>query len=1419
MKFAYTLVFLLVQVSLLSQNIDKIYDGAVSDYYSFRYNQAISGLEQANTYYQQQGNVKSIVKTQYFLCMSHFELGNTSEALGYLFDGSDLAIAQYGEESPEAASFYIGYGKYYHLKESYDTAKMFYKAALDLIEEQREPIQYGEIYANLGYTCDYYPQFDSAVLFYQKAAAIMEATLGTYHPYTDWIYASIPYVASQSGNYQAEVEAAEKSLQIKIKLWGQGSEEHLNALVAMAIACEHSGDVLRQKEYFELSLPLTASLFGMGSPEYATRLTQLGNAYSALQRLDEAVSYNQQAYELRKKLLGDKHEETLSLLRNIGNVYFDAGRYRDALVYYQQNLDRQIKIHGKKSQKLIQPYEDLAQVHENTGNWTQAEVFYLLAKTLKEEGAQEKLASSYISLARIASVKSQHEEALNLLDEALLANLKHNQGSRSTESFIKNNIGAVYQSTGQYKRALEYLEESLNVRVELFGEHSKEAAQTMSGMANAYFSLGKYKSSETLYTRIIKIKELEYGPDHPQVASSLVNLANVKSGMGAHQQAFDDLRRAEVIHLNANGENSPALVSVYHNLAITCSTLARFEEAMNYSAKHKTLSSAPYGARSEQMASHLNTQGMIRHDMGYTNEAFELYRQAMAIYERAHPQGSLDLAAVYNNMGIAFLDYQEYAQAGDYLQEALRLYKEYLGSDHVDILTTQMNLGLVAYGRSNYQKAIEIFQNTLFMGQNSGVLDSLNQATVYQNLGVAQSAANQKMPALESFRKSLTIREASLGTNNVLVADMLINIGNILMDAGQLLEAGVRFEEAESIYLDLGNAASPVSLTKLYLSLSHLSAQKPDLKMAMAYADKAILANRELNEEIANRVLYFIAQVQKVDYCYLEYLATKNPSYLQQSSELLTLANDELGLAEDEILSEEDRVEFGVWKSLLTNVGIKNAMARYHLTGQPELLQEALYYAERSKANVLVNSLNESRVKAFAGIDQSLVNREKELKITIQRLDEEVFKLTGNALGAARREALQQQLFGLKREYEASIARLRSNPRYRQLSGDMDIISLEEIRNELLSDGEAIVEFAASDSVLHTFLVTKDHFQVFTKSYEERFDQMITAMRNAIVFKSRGAFEYISGELYRLTLLDVEQYLDSVGVDISTLTIVPEGPLNYFPFESLWRDGKYLIEDYDVQYSYSLTLSKLLRQGGDSPNQSLLAFAPVFSDPSINTLTKGAKEVFVASRAVATDEMRGFSANGEFINSLPGTKSEVEAIDLMMGVEGYVSEILVYEEAKEEVIKSGILKDYKYIHFATHGFVNEANPEFSGIFMSQNAASTEDCILFTSEIYNLEMNADLVTLSACETGLGKFASGEGIVGLTRAFLYAGAKNLLVSQWKVSDESTARLMVDFYKNVLSGKDKASALREAKLALIKDPVFDQPYYWAPFVLVGE
>ena len=1401
LKFLFLVVFSLVISFANSQ--DKNFEKAIDDYYNFQYSRVINGFKSFLNRQDLQG-----IKANYYTSMSYYEHGYSSEGLNYAIQASNTAVELFGENANEAAYGYIGYGKFYHEKQSYDTAELFYRAALELINGSDQKVR-GEIYCNLAYTLDYNGIYDSALIYYKKAADIMEVELGVIHPYTDWIYESIPYVAQHSAQYHEQVNASLKSLQIKKELWGEDSENYVLALRAVAVAYEWLEDFHKMDSYAQKLLTYGKRFYGLSSLEYADYLKIAGSAKQGLLEYSNAINYFLTSWELKEDLIGKASESTLVSLDALADAHYNSGDYANALKFYEQYLSNIKKSKEKGLQ--IEKMEDVAQCLEQLSRYDEAELKYRAAMDLKYSGYENQLPHSYIALARIEEAKQQYSEAQELLNKAIVTNNQYNNSNQETYAFILNNRGILLHHQNHFDEAITSFNKSLEIRERLFGNNSREYAQTCNGLGNTYHLVGNNKSAISYFQRTYKIEIAEYGGNHPTVAATLVNMANCYSDQGQYIKANSLLEDAEKILEGFT--KGHVIESVYSNQAINLIELAQFEAAETYVMKHHDLIDHLYGKESVNMAMNNNLEAMILHEKGDTETALTLYENSLDLLRRFEMIGSLDYASVLNNIGVANLDYQAYSIAQDYLKQSLLIYEKILPKGHQEILTTKMNLALVEDGKRNYQNAINIYEE-LLDSFKLGNLDSINVGTIYQNLAISQYMLGLTDQSISSTSKALSLLVPTLGGNNLRVAGLKNNLANRLIDKKLWSDAATAFSDALNIY-KINHFEDGIA--HVYLGMAALQATKGNHSEAISYTNE-IIKLQESSEQGIKPVLVFNAHVAKVDALYQLYLGDGSLSNLKESTAHVKDADNWLTLAEQSVMSEEDRVQFSVFKSLLTIIGVKSAVAMYHETGDDGFLNQAFYYAEKSKSNVLVQSIQSSDVRSMKGIDQNLLRKEREVRTNIEKLEQEVFKLNGKEDQKEMMQMLSSRLFDQKRIYQETITQLKDNPSYRQLNGAMEIASIEKIQDRL-SENEAVIEYAPGDSTLFIFIISNSDVAVFSKSYDEKFDGLVTALRNAIIFKSDAAFDYVSEKLYQLTLADVETYFSEKNLSIDKLTIVPEGPFNYFPFESLRRNGQYLIEDYAIDYSYSMTLSLILDDRESLVNGQLLAFAPVFSDQSTNRLTAGALDVFEASRSISTDEVRGFSVNGEFITPLPGTMEEVESLDILANSKGSKAETLVFDEAKEEVIKSGKLKDYQFIHFATHGFVNEAKPAYSGIFLSQNSSSDEDCVLFASEIYNLELNADLITLSACETGLGRFADGEGIVGLTRAFFYAGANNLMVSQWQVNDASTAKLMVDVYDGLFSGQSKSDALRNAKLKLIQSEEFNQPYYWAPFVLVGE
>jgi CHAT domain-containing protein len=353
------------------------------------------------------------------------------------------------------------------------------------------------------------------------------------------------------------------------------------------------------------------------------------------------------------------------------------------------------------------------------------------------------------------------------------------------------------------------------------------------------------------------------------------------------------------------------------------------------------------------------------------------------------------------------------------------------------------------------------------------------------------------------------------------------------------------------------------------------------------------------------------------------------------------------------------------------------------------------------------------------------------------------------------------------------------------------------------------------------------------KDIEEQVDAYRKVLRDPVsaltVTRSLVEINRAGAKLFRSVFEPIQTAVGSAR----RLIIVPDGALEYLPFEALVVGStraasgetrpSYLADRTAIVYGPSASaLVAVQAMNGEpaAPGKMLAAFGDPLtnvSGPARQLATAPAHEP--ASPARAESPADAYAARGFSLTRLPYTRTEVLAISNLFPESQ--RQIYLGAAAREETVKAARLGDYRFIHFATHGFLDETKPGRSGILLSRVSPSKEDGILQIGEIMRLKLNADLVTLSACSTGLGKLVSGEGILGLTRSIFYAGARNVAVSLWNVNDSATATLMADFYRNLKQGLTKDEALRQAKLALLHGPqrLWQHPYYWAAFIIEGE
>lgn len=1407
-------VFNIVYLNGFSQT--KVFEQAFDAYYNYEYSKSISLFNQAKTELNDQ---KLILKADAFIAISNIYLGEYGKAITGLNNGFTKSTNLYGESSLTISDFYTGFGKYYEILEVYDTALIFNSAAMGLkqIYLPEDHLDFLDVYVNMGIAYDYSGSYDSAIVYYQKGLDVTVKKLGENHPYAEYLYNDMGVVYGFMEEHANALLMAQKALKVRSNLYGENSAEIAQSYHNIAVSQDALNQYKEALPNYTKAYNLKKELYQEQSKEMAEAYYSLGNSYSRNNQFIEAIKYNKTAYDIVNKLQGKGGVLTTKYLKNLGNVCFDGGIFKASIRYYSSYLELEKSIAISQFEKA-ETYLYLGQAHENVGDYKSAEVNF--NKALDIGGDNEAIVYNvFISLARIRDMQSDYDEAVKLLNEALEI-----AGENSAEAgFIFNNLGAVYINISDYKLAKINIDKSLNIRQKYYANESNEVAQTYSTLGNYYTELESYKKAFEYYEKSYDIKKKNYSENHPELAKALFNLSAALGNMGNYEEEIKSLNKVLKLNQLNYGLGYSGNASVYQNLCLVYDRKGKVKEAIEFGERAFELNAKNFGERSEQTADALATLAVVQHNFGLTKEALKNSQRALKIFEISLGKNHVKTANQYNNLGVTYMDTHEYEKSKSYFNQALSIYKKMFGESSSYVVSALANLALIEYERSEYDNAIKLYQNVIELGRLQESTYKPKQSIALQNLGLCYYLNEDLGHAIQYFRKAYLMREAFYGEDYFELADILINIGNYHLRQLKYDSSFYYFSKAESIYLKYYGLQGE-RVAGAYNNLAALSLKMKQYDKALTYNQKALAANKNSNGETNSFRQAFVSLVATCDINYSLYKSNNNIEFLKKAYDSSMEADNLLANAEAELFREDDKLAFSVYKSLLTNISIKNAGELYAITKELNYFDKALYFAERSKSGVLLSALKLSNVKEFDGVDNDLIAKEKSLELAIRQVKEAQFKL-GISEDIQKMEGLQSKLFELNRELE-TIKKVEKQrfPKYYDMNNTA-LVDLAELQKDLkLKPNSAFIEYAISDSTLHAIVITATRQKIFSSALDEKFENKLKAFRKAIMFRADNVLNLISEEIYNVVFQQVEEFFVENNLHIDEVVIVPEGALNYLPFEALFRDingtHQYLIENYAVSYNYSLSLFDFIEHREKTVTKNAcLAFAPVFSKSSSSQMNSESQELYTKASNTMEDPSRAFTVRGEFISALPGTEREVKAIHEIAQNAGVGSKYFIYEEAGEEKLKSGILKDYKYLHFATHGFINEANPEFSGILMSQNKNSSEDCILYASEIYNLEINADLVTLSACETGLGKMAFGEGIVGLTRSFLYAGASNLLVSQWKVNDESTSDMMVDFYDKILTGTPKAQALREAKLSILKNDKFKNPYYWAPFVLIGE
>ena len=819
-----------------------------------------------------------------------------------------------------------------------------------------------------------------------------------------------------------------------------------------------------------------------------------------------------------------------------------------------------------------------------------------------------------------------------------------------------------------------------------------------------------------------------------------------------------------------------------------------------------------------------------------------------------NPDDKMERSAL-NQLGDLYRRSGNYPEAAKIFDRVIELAR---ASDDLRSEETALSqIGALHYLESNYVKALEYWQQALEVSKtiasrkikvNTYPQQHIgNIGDVYYQLGDFDTA---EQTYLEAVRLSIEAKDEGNESS------VLTSLGDLYVGQRKLDEARQTYEKALALGERRNNRGNQIGAL---LSLSALHRQMGNYQQAMDYVQRALkmlerrgspLQQGESLNTLGLLHLRFggtpeaLATFQKtlaIDpnttspnitwgahsgladaYVRLGQLDQAREHY-QRAIEVMENVRARLGGQEEKAGFFQDKIE--VYKKqigLLLDPRLKDAKSN---------AAEAFHYNERARARAFLDLLAEARVNVKQNAAPDLAQRQQELQLRISELTTQLIKERSQETSKqdkARIGELEKGLAQTDAELGDWLRELRRrSPGYAALKYPEPITLAETQR--MLDDKTVLLSYSLGEPRSFLFAVSHDDFQVKRLPSEAMLGESVQRLLAAITDRNNPAPEEYRRQAARLS----QQLLPPISRMLAgkkSLVIVADGSLHRLPFEVLLLPGTsslgdlralpYLIRRFAISYAPSASvLVELQHDSNETATKGFIAFGdPIYEQPAAGLIASALRATSPAGRIN--------------LQPLPYSRTEIDGIAKLFARED--RELFFGAAASEENVKApDRLSRYRLVHFSTHGYVNEARPRFSGLVLSLPAAGlpstanpqsasrnpqSEDGVLSAYEIFNLKLKADLVVLSACETGLGKEVKGEGLMSLTRAFMYAGTPSVVVSLWNVNDESAADLMIKFYRNLKTTRmSKAEALRQAQLETIKDNGF--PFFWAPFVLVGK
>lgn len=992
--------------------------------------------------------------------------------------------------------------------------------------------------------------------------------------------------------------------------------------------------------------------------------------------------------------------------------------------------------------------------------------------------------------------------------------------------------------TLEYPAALEMLSAAELIAQQNGAANSEETGRIYTYRGYIYSNSEQIAEGISAINEALRRFERSVGTENAYAGWAYYSLGVAYNRSGDYDRSLEALRRSQTLLSSLLDENDVDLAKLHIALGLLydaknefTDAVASFMHALAILEHNRRLFSTEAG---QCYINLMSTYG----NMGNIDSALEAGAQASDLFGRLGMKESHYMATVYGLYGRIHTMRGDLETARDYSQKSLDLGLTLKDGTAATTGYAYRDLAVIAGRMGEKEKTVDYLKKSIaVLAATYGPLHP-QMGFLYEQAGGIYLSQNEYGEALRSYRLAIDARK-NIGSSD--------SRNDLSLLYSSIAETFLQMHNADSaaIYLQRATEMEKMSRQKNITQTALLTRRLGDLRRVQQRTTDALRAYHHAllllaGEPMNDRIETVPAAVNCLDKKErVELLTLKGSLFEARSVRNKSVVDAERAYshyrASLDCIDELRRQYRGDGsKIVLANAAgdvygsaCRLAADLYRATNNPRYQEEAFLIADRSKANMLLEKIMEGDAKHFAGIPDSLLERENDLLKKIASAEIQIQKAAERNGTEEATGTLNGIKFDLLEQHKKLVALFEAEyPRYYALKFTRPTYTVDEFRSSL-GPQSLLVEYLIDNGTLYIFTLTRNNLEMHTVRNAGSLAATVEKLSGALRRYDEREYLRSSSALAELLFRPIRKELRSAR----DLIIIPDGPLHTVPFEALpvTAPGKnnedftkinYLIRSHDIAYSYSAAFAVTMhapKRAGTPLPQSFAGFAPVFRDSTKNG-------DFLANRSYAETsgltDVRSITLDGKKFNELKYSEDEIDEISGSFGTRSLPHRSFLHTDATESNFKrySG---RYDIVHVATHGFINEKNPKLSALLFSQpnGAGAEDDGILYANETFTLNLNADLLVLSSCESGVGTIVQGEGMMALTRGLFYAGARNIMYSPWKVSDKQTYLLMNSFYAHMLNGDSYSGSLRKAKLEMIASKESAFPAKWSGFVLMGK